>query len=106
LNNVYFDKRKLYLAGIIQSLQFPKIDSSNKKEKTKKKQKTLLTTSPNKYAISFLAFKGDSRKPILQIKHIDNNLFSNISVRVIPTVKYFIIIILLAIIFLIKNAIS
>lgn len=70
LNHSYFDKRKLYLAGLAASL------------KDLNKQRT---DENEKYDMTIALFKGDDRKPILNIKpKFECGTFS---VRIIPVVS-------------------
>lgn len=69
LNHVYFIKRRLYLAVLAKHLA---------------KQNNV---DGQKYFSSFSWFKGDFRKPILEISPPANFLKSRITVRLIPTVS-------------------
>ena len=70
LNHAYFDKRRLYLAGLARYLGEQTHDDLAKK-----------------YTLSFSWFKGDSRKPILEIAPSTSFMKSNIVVRLIPAVR-------------------
>ena len=71
LNHAYFYKRKLYLYGLSRSLN-----------------EQVHADSEKKYALSFSWFKGDYRKPILEVSPSVEFMQSNIVVRLIPTVPY------------------
>ena len=63
MNHVYFDKRRLYLAGVLS-----------------------LLSNDSKYDVSIAHFKGDSRKPIIHIASPSNS----ITIRLIPVVSIYV----------------
>ena len=72
LNQKYFDKRKLYLGGLAKSLSNIRSESNNEEFD---------------YEISFSWFKGDMRKPILEINSPFIHSNSKIIIRLIPAVR-------------------
>lgn len=70
MNHIYFDKRRLYLAGVATLL-------NNSLSKSKK-------SPSSSYNLSVTHFKGDSRKPILQIVPPFSSV---VVVRLIPVVS-------------------
>ena len=78
LNHRYFDKRRLYLLGLYQTLQ---------KHAQKQSNSTEGSVLGN---ISFAAFKGDLRKAILVVQSpfsVSKAGSGGISLRIIPVVR-------------------
>lgn len=79
LNHAYFDKRKLYLAAIAKALM------------RKSKSKNQNSDGSSCYKVSIAWFKGDSRKPILQVSpNSINKKMPQITVRIYPVVSKYV----------------